>query len=131
MLGISDALVAPVNGRALSFLSSIRSGMSFCLQVLSSEGSLRAIACQGDNALSHQRLCSSRRSKKRWTHTFLSEGSGHLQKTVLSVYHFIGVASAEKGNVAFPHTLDFEVDEASIGLDVSRLSSLIFNLLEE
>jgi amidohydrolase len=56
---------------------------------------------------------------------FASEDFGHFQKTVPGVYFFIGVANVERGNVAFPHMPDFEVDEMAIHHGVSRFSTLI------
>lgn len=60
---------------------------------------------------------------------FASEDFGHFQKHVPGVYFFMGVASEEKGNVAFPHMPNFEVDEASIEVGVSRFSTLILSRL--
>ena len=62
---------------------------------------------------------------------FASEDFGHFQKTVPGVYFFIGVANAEKGNVAFPHMPGFEVDEAVIQHGVSRFSTLIEHRLKQ
>ena len=56
---------------------------------------------------------------------FASEDFGHFQKAVPGVYFFIGVANAEKGNVAFPHMPGFEVDEKVIEYGVSRFATLI------
>jgi metal-dependent amidase/aminoacylase/carboxypeptidase family protein len=62
---------------------------------------------------------------------FASEDFGHFQKAVPGVYFFIGVANAEKGNVAFPHMPDFEVDENVIYHGVSRFSALIEHRLKQ
>jgi metal-dependent amidase/aminoacylase/carboxypeptidase family protein len=62
---------------------------------------------------------------------FASEDFGHFQKTVPGVYFFIGTANAEKGNVAFPHMPNFEVDEMVIHHGVSRFSSLIEHRLQQ
>lgn len=56
---------------------------------------------------------------------FASEDFGHFQKTVPGVYFFIGVATAEEENVAFPHMPGFDVDEMVIHYGVSRFSTLI------
>jgi metal-dependent amidase/aminoacylase/carboxypeptidase family protein/pimeloyl-ACP methyl ester carboxylesterase len=62
---------------------------------------------------------------------FASEDFGHFQKTVPGVYFFIGVANADKGNVAFPHLPNFEVDEMVIHHGVSRFSTLIERRLQQ
>jgi metal-dependent amidase/aminoacylase/carboxypeptidase family protein len=62
---------------------------------------------------------------------FASEDFGHFQKTVPGVYFLIGVANAEKGNIAFPHLPGFEVDEIVIHHGVSRFSSFIEHRLQQ
>lgn len=62
---------------------------------------------------------------------FASEDFGHFQKTVPGVYFFIGVANTEKGNIAFPHMPNFEVDEMVIHYGVSRFSTLIEHRLQQ
>jgi metal-dependent amidase/aminoacylase/carboxypeptidase family protein len=46
-------------------------------------------------------------------------------------YFFIGVANAEKANIAFPHMPNFEVDEMVIHQGVSRFSSFIEHRLQQ
>ncbi|MFT4635030.1 MAG: metal-dependent amidase/aminoacylase/carboxypeptidase family protein [Arenicella sp.] len=62
---------------------------------------------------------------------FSSEDFGHFQKTVPGVYFLIGVANAKKGNIAFPHMPNFEVDEMVIHHGVSRFSTLIERRLQQ
>ncbi|WP_113952722.1 hypothetical protein [Arenicella xantha] len=62
---------------------------------------------------------------------FASEDLGHFQKAVPGVYFFMGVANGDLGNIAFPHTPNFEVDEASIEFGVRRFSTLILSRLQE
>ncbi len=62
---------------------------------------------------------------------FASEDFGHFQKHVPGVYFFIGVADQVKGNVAFPHMPNFEVDEQVIHHAVSRFSTSIEHRLRQ
>lgn len=60
---------------------------------------------------------------------FFSEDFGMFQKEVPGVFFFLGAANSKLGASAFPHMPNFSVDEKSIQIGVSYMSTLLLDRL--
>jgi metal-dependent amidase/aminoacylase/carboxypeptidase family protein len=62
-----------------------------------------------------------------------SPGSGedfsYFQKEIPGVFFWLGAANLEKGITAMPHSPDFDVDEACLGVGTKIMASLLLNYL--